>query len=136
MSNTETLEEIVIHSPVIDPALIEELSLKIDEDAQVIVHCHYPPTKYGFNIRIWENTYLKPKSSAHRCPLVHFENISKFPIWTTIPPGMPYTFTLFFSALPKDCAIFDLHEEIPENGGFHVRNIERNESDIYHLMLA
>jgi hypothetical protein len=35
--------------------------------------------------------------------------------------------------LPKKCTVFDLIEEIPEPGGFYIPNIQRNNSDVYHL---
>lgn len=47
-----------------------------------------------------------------------------------------YWFTLVFSGLPKDCKMFDLIEVIPEEGGFHVKEIRRNESDIYRVKIT
>ena len=42
-------------------------------------------------------------------------------------------FTLIFTGLPKDCNYFDLFEKIPEPGGFLVKNIKRNNSDVYFI---
>ena len=47
-----------------------------------------------------------------------------------------YWFTLVFSGLPKDCKSFDLREEIPEEGGFLVKNIKRNGTDVYRVKLS
>ena len=46
-----------------------------------------------------------------------------------------YWFTLIFSGLPKDCKLFDFVEEIPQEGGFLVTDIDRNESDVYTIKL-
>jgi hypothetical protein len=40
---------------------------------------------------------------------------------------------LIFGALPKKCHVFQLIEEIPEEGGFTVRNIIRNKTDVYEV---
>jgi hypothetical protein len=52
-----------------------------------------------------------------------------------VPDRGTYTFLLIFAALPKSCTQFDLVEDIPEEGGFLVRNIARNKSDVYRINL-
>jgi hypothetical protein len=47
--------------------------------------------------------------------------------------GQTLIFTLVFSGLPKECKSFDLMEKIPEPGGFEIRNIRRNSTDVYHV---
>ena len=47
-----------------------------------------------------------------------------------------FWFTLVFSGLPKECESFDLKEEIPEEGGFFVKNIRRNNSDVYRIKIS
>jgi hypothetical protein len=86
-------------------------------------------------IRIWKSTFLVDKDSMARSQLVHAENISIAPQWTQIPDGVTYNFLLIFSALPKSCRTFDLVEDIPQPGGFHVANIARNDTDVYHIDL-
>jgi hypothetical protein len=73
---------------------------------------------------------------GHRSSLIHHENISLFPYWTEVPPFKDFWFTLVFTGLPKDCKIFDLQEIISEEGGFHVKNIKRNGSDVYRVKLV
>jgi hypothetical protein len=58
------------------------------------------------------------------------------PVWTQIPDGREYAFLLIFSGLPKSCKQFDLVEEIAEPGGFLVRNISRNDTDVYQIDVA
>ena len=58
-----------------------------------------------------------------------------FPYWTEVPSVKEYWFTLIFSGLPKDCKLFDFVEEIPQEGGFLVTDIDRNESDVYTIKL-
>ena len=47
-----------------------------------------------------------------------------------------YSFTLIFSALPKECKVFDFVEEVIQRKRFLVTDIERNESDVYTLKLT
>lgn len=86
-------------------------------------------------IRIWRTTYLIDKGSSSRSKLVHAENISFAPAWTAIPDKTRYSFLLIFNALPKSCQRFDLLEEISQPGGFFVPDIQRNQTDVYHIDL-
>lgn len=113
----------------IDEQIIEELLSDVNNEAQVTVHCRYP--RRGV-VRIWKSTYLVPHNSAERSKLLHHENISLYPKWTEVESN-GLNFTLIFSRLPKDCAVFDLIESIPEPGGFIVKNIKRNKSDVYFV---
>lgn len=90
----------------------------------------------GNLIRIWKSTYLFDKDSGHKSELLFSENITLFPYWTEVPPMKDFWFTLVFSSLPKDCTQFDLEEVIPESGGFFVKNIKRNSSDIYRVKIS
>jgi hypothetical protein len=45
-------------------------------------------------------------------------------------------FHTHFSALPKECKVFDFVEEVIHGSGFLVTDIERNESDVYTLKLT
>lgn len=42
---------------------------------------------------------------------------------------------MIFSQLPKTCEIFDVLEDIPESGGFEIRVIKRNKSDVYKVTI-
>jgi hypothetical protein len=109
---------------------------KVAEEKQVTVHCHYTCTNpYGMYIRIWPTTFLVSKDSDHKSTLVHAENIPYAPGWLAVPPGAKSQFTLIFTGLPKSCQRFDLVEEIPQEGGFFVGGIERNEMDVYEVKL-
>lgn len=122
----------VLPTPVIEPELLRE----IQADSYVYVHCFYDnPTMDDALIRIWRSTFLIDTQSAERSKLVHIENISFAPIWTLIPGAQPYRFLLIFEALPKGCLVFDLLEDIPQAGGFCIRSIIRNASDVYHVTL-
>lgn len=109
-----------------------------DEEAQVIVHCSLK-TEAGSGdtlIRIWQTTFLVDKTTHTKSKLLHAENISVYPQWTLVQGGGTANFTLYFSPLPKSCKVFDLIEEIPENGGFEKHGIARNKADVYHVRLA
>ena len=106
------------------------------EDSYVYVHCQFPIPAPGMLVRIWKTTVLKDCHSSGQSQLIHAENISYAPQWTLIPDTGTYSFLLIFSALPKACTMFDLVEEIPQPGGFLVRNIARNKTDVYRITIA
>lgn len=111
----------------IDPELLD--------DAYVYVHCSFSIPTPGMLIRIWRTTFLRDHHSSGEAQLLHAENISYAPQWTLIPDRGVYRFLLIFSSLPKSCVMFDLVEDIPQPGGFHVKAIRRNKSDVYRVSL-
>lgn len=119
----------------LDERLKEELFSQIQEEGMVIVHCSHTST-FGTNIRIWNSTVLIDRESGNRSKLLHALNISIAPMWMEIPAGSTLRFTLFFSSLPKSCEIFDFLEDIPESGGFEIRGIKRNKSDVYKVTIV
>ena len=126
-----------ITRPEIAEELLESLQLNIEPEKQVIVHCCFPAVPFAdMLIRIWPSTFLVDERIGHRSTLIHHENISLFPYWTAVPPMKDFWFTLVFSGLPKNCTTFDLKEEIPQEGGFWVRNIKRNATDIYRIKIT
>lgn len=133
--NTEIEIAPVKVKPAIDSEVLAAISPAVLEDSFVYVHCYYHNNVPDMMIRIWRTTFLVDKASSSRSKLIHAENISFAPVWTQIPNGQPYSFLLVFEALPKSCKQFDLLEDIPQAGGFEVRNIARNASDVYHIDL-
>ncbi|MBK8497852.1 MAG: hypothetical protein IPL52_03315 [Flavobacteriales bacterium] len=131
-------EELVIAPPLplerVDPLLRTELCSDVDERGQVTVHLSFT-ADFMDGIRIWPSTYLLCRNTGHRSPLVHAEGIPYAPTWLALPPGKLVAFTLLFAALPRACSLFDLVEEIPEDGGFHVPGIARNGMDVYRVGL-
>lgn len=111
--------------------------VQVLEEKQVIIHCRYACSNpYGMNIRIWPSTYLIAKDVAHKSELVHAENIPLAPAWMVVPQGASNQFSLIFTGLPKACQKFDLVEIIPQEGGFYVSNIERNQMDVYAVEIT
>jgi len=96
-------------------------------EAQVIVHCAVNADLSA--VRIWPTTYLICAHTGAKSKLLDALNISFYPDWCITP-----RFTLLFESLPKDCKLFHLVEEIPEQGGFEVNNISRNNSDVYRVV--
>ena len=137
-SNTEPEEhtETTIAVPAVrfDEKLKEEILGQIHEEKAVIVHCLYHAEIDG-SIRIWNSTFLIDKASGERSHMHHAENITLAPEWTYVPEGKSYRFTLIFAPLPGSCELFDLLEDIPQAGGFFIRNIKRNKSDIYNVVI-
>lgn len=131
LAKADTVEPLV--KPSIDIDTLASIDPSTLEDSFVYVHCHYNNTSDEMLIRIWRTTFLIDRMSGVRSQLLHAENISYAPQWTIIPGKQPFTFLLIFGGLPKSCRVFDLIEEIPQPGGFEVRNINRNETDVYHI---
>jgi len=136
MAKVTTIEPPVKAKPSVDLDAFALLHPELMNEAFVYVHCHFDNQWQDALVRIWRTTYLLDRNSAAKAELVHAENITYAPLWTLIPDKKPYTFLLIFSGLPKSCAIFDLLEQIPTPGGFHVSNIRRNETDVYHVDLT
>lgn len=105
------------------------------DDSYVYVHCHFENKWQDMLIRIWKTTFIIDRAGGTRSQLIHAENISYAPQWTLIPDNQPFTFLLIFPGLPKSCKMFDMLEDISEPGGFFVKNIERNDQDVYHVDL-
>jgi len=136
--NIETEEhvETTTATPVIklDKKLKDEILSQIQEEGTVIVHCSYTAVFEG-GIRIWTSTVLIDLQSGSRSRMLHAENITIAPVWMDLPVGDTARFTLIFAPLPKTCENFDLYEDIPQSGRFHVKNIKRNKSDVYHVTI-
>jgi hypothetical protein len=119
--------------PAIDIEVLSSIATEAQEDSFIYVHCYFDNLGEDMLIRIWKTTFLVDTQSSAKANLIHLENISLAPQWTVVPGGLMYHFLLIFSSLPKSCWQFDLVEDIPQPGGFMVRNIPRNEKDVYHV---
>jgi hypothetical protein len=108
-----------------------------EEKGQIIIHGYFRNTNnQQMGIRIWETSFLYPHNSAHKSKLLQAFNIGIYPNSNSVPIGSRIDFSLIFSGLPKSCESFDLVEEIPIKGGFHFKNIQRNETDVYRIMFC
>ena len=112
-----------------------ELTQELKNENQVIVHCMFPAKMDEYYLRIWPTTYLVCKHTQSRAKIIHQENISLVPNWTKVNPSENFFFTLIFEGLPKSCRSFDMIEEIPQSGGFAVRNMIRNNADVYRVVI-
>ncbi len=122
--------------PVVGDSVLAAIEPSILEDSFVYVHCSFDNSWKDALIRIWKTTFLVDRGSGAKSQLIHAENISIAPLWTIIKDNSTHNFILIFSALPKSCTVFDLIEEIPQPGGFLVKDIQRNPRDVYHVTLA
>lgn len=122
-----------IAKPEVDEEVLTRIDPQTFDDSFVYVHCYFRNKWQNMLIRIWKTTFLIDAPSGTRSELVHAENISMAPRWTQIPDGSVYSFLLIFSGLPKSCKQFNLVEEISEPGGFFIKDIPRNETDVYHI---
>lgn len=111
----------------IEEVIASKTKVLESEERQTIVHASCGD---AYAYRIWSSTYLIERGTKRRARLLMAYNISFAPQWT-INDGKG--FTLIFDGLSKACTAFDLKEIIPQEGGFEVLNIERNNSDVYHV---
>ena len=107
--------------------LQSEVKTLQSEERQTIVHCMVPE---GYAYRIWPSTFLIERESGKKAKLLTAFNITFAPQWTH---NDGKGFTLIFEGLSKGCEFFDLKEIIPEEGGFEVLGIMRNNSDVYQV---
>lgn len=129
------MSEIITRPKIeISEDILAELATLTREESQVVVHCLFDTANQTeCLIRIWPTTFLYDTSSSHRSELVHVDNISMYPVWTEVPDGSVVTFSLIFTGLPRSCNVFDLIEDIPQNGGFKTFGIKRNDTDVYYI---
>ena len=120
-------------SPLESPEVSTQTGVDVQQESHVYVHCYFNNTGSEMLIRIWKTTFLVDRDSGSRSKLVHAENISYAPEWTLVPDKKLFRFLLIFDALPRTCASFDLIEDIPQAGGFHIEGIMRNKTDVYHV---
>ena len=106
----------------------EKVEKLISAERQTIVHCSCGET-YAY--RVWPSTFLIERGTGHKAKLITAFNISFAPQWT-LNDGKG--FTLIFEGLSKECAVFDLKEIIPQEGGFEAVSIIRNNSDVYNVV--
>lgn len=124
----------IIQKPVFKPDIDFKVQQDVLEERSTIVHCTV--TGYPFfvtAIRIWPTTFLI-QENGERKKLLQAYNITPYPNWKLVWSG--HVFTLVFEGLDKDCLLFDLLEDIPQPGGFHIENIERNGQDVYHVEIS
>ena len=103
----------------------------VAEENQTIVHCI---CAVEAAYRIWPSTFLIEQGTGRRAKLLTAFNISFYPYWTLKDAGQK--FTLVFEGLSRNCIMFDLKEEIPQEGGFHVKSILRNKTDVYTVEIG
>ncbi len=121
---------------IIDPRLKLCIYSLFEKESQVIIKCSYKATYDGESIRISKSTFLVPHGyNLYTSRLIYAHNISMYPEWTLLKAGAEFNFTLVFSSLPKDCKSFDLIENIATSGAIIIRDIQRNDTDIYNLMV-
>ncbi len=129
-SDTETLEKTKRKT-------IQQVKQKeeADVESQVVVHCRFTGRFDDDKVRVWKSTFLVARDSEHRSELVSAFNVSMYPEWTILKKGTVLNFTLIFTGLPKSCRSFDFLEIIPQPGGFVKRNIARNQTDVYRIVI-
>ena len=119
----------------LDQSILLSLQHHKEVRGQVIVHVKYTtPLWQDSMIRIWPTTYLVAHQIDHRSKILNAINITWYPVY--MPLSGPVTqFTLIFEGLPKTCSSFDLIEETDQRDGFEYRNIQRNQSDVYTIVM-
>ena len=137
--NSVAIEDQVVTPTVkpsikVDPKVNSEILSQVETEGTVIVHCSFKAV-ISTSIRIWSTTFLVDKVSKRKSKLLHAINIPFALAWLPVTSGTTARFTLIFSALPKECKVFDLIEiaQVPEIMNFTAFNIKRNASDVYNV---
>lgn len=126
---TLALTEALFAHNEVDASTAKVRQLKGHKDeGQVTIHVR---TRLGGHFRIWPTIKLRCLITGTESSLLHVVGLSPFPNATYVKPGGAYT--LLFETLPSDCRSFDLIEDIPQSGGLILRDIDRNEEDVYRL---
>ena len=116
-----------------------KLLKQTERERQIILQCTILPGTFSGiigSVRIWPTTYLVDHENNYRSQLISAWNISLYPEWYPVSEQKKiHRITLVFSALHDHCKKFDLLEDIPERGGFIVKNITRNRLGIYEVQL-
>ncbi len=120
----------------IDEATLNKLLNQVDVESQVILHCSFKGCEHGNLLRVWKTTFLYANGSSHRSKLMHVDNIAIAPSWMHVNGNQTVNFTLIFTGLPADCKHFHLIENTPTMRGFLVKNIARNNSDVYTVNVS
>lgn len=116
--------------PIIKTETEVQTETMVAEEGQTIVHCICNQDAY---YRIWPSTFLIEHGTGKEAKLITAFNVTFYPQWTPKSPGQK--FTLIFEGLSKECVVFDLKEIIPQEGGFEVNAIVRNETDVYTVWI-
>jgi hypothetical protein len=122
---TDTIEKVKKPKIELDPAH------QVNVEKQVMVRSWYP---FSTGVRIWQTTYLICNQTGNRSKLLYTENVGKYPNWYQLKSGE--RFLMVFEALPDKCLSFDLYEDIPEPGEFHIRHILRNKTEVYDVPMV
>jgi hypothetical protein len=118
---------VVTREPIFKPEISFEIDEAVSEERATIVHC---TVIFDSIIRIWKTTYLI-QNDGSRKQLLYAYHIPEYPNWALVTGG--HVFTLVFEGLDKGCVLFDLLEDIPQPGGFHIEGIRRNKQDVYKV---
>lgn len=121
--------------PAVDMDVLASIHPELMDNSHVYIHCHFDNHTANMLIRIWRTTFIIDRASSTKSQLIHAENISYAPQWTMVPDHQPFSFLLIFPGLPNSCSTFDMVEEIAQPGGFFVKGISRNDTDVYHVDL-
>jgi hypothetical protein len=123
--------------PIIDISIIENLKEVFQVESQTVLHCNYVSKRkypHGGWVNIFPTTYLVNNDQV--LPLLHAENIPIAPNYHLFnKPSELKQFTLYFPAIPKDWKQFSMVEKCKGDGGFIVKNIQRNNIGVYEVSL-
>ena len=121
MADLLTIQQIRVDETIVPEQL---------EEKTTIVHC---TLEKQLMVRMWPTTFLVQNDGVRK-QMVQLYNICLYPEWQWVDAG--HQFTLVFEGLSDGCTSFDLLEEAAEPGGFLVKNIRRNGTDVYYLEIG
>jgi hypothetical protein len=98
------------------------------------VHCYFQNEWKDALVRIWKTTFLVDHATGLKSGLIHAENIALLRCGRLIPDKITHNFLFDLRSLAKGCSQFGPYRRIFLSlVDFCVKNIQRNQRDVYHV---
>jgi len=116
-----------------------DLLQDFEEDGFTYLHCIYNATSKYINggwVNMHKTSYLESDKSKVRLQMLNAIGVPLAPNKHHFNRVGEYLkFTLIFPAIPKDWKIFDLIEDCSGSNGFYIKNIPRNSTGVYKVII-
>jgi hypothetical protein len=124
---------------LLEESLLTELLSQTKEEGATYVHCMYiSPFEYVFGgwVNIWPTTFIVDAESGEKMQMSHAIGVPLNPSRHFFKRcGEQKWFTLIFPKMPKDWRQFHLIEYANGKESFQVKDIARNQTDVYKVTL-
>jgi hypothetical protein len=119
----------------IDRLVFNQVHGPLKPEGQVTIHCYFRDMDKDTALCISRKTFITAHNSFWKRKLSHADNIPVFPEIRKVSKGQFAVFTLYFPPIPGHIKAFSFGEVHPELGGIRYSGIQRNEKDVYHVVI-